>query len=358
MKSEMEFFESGDFKYSIDNANPFSKVEIEFPNKRPKCIYKFYSFSKYNVQALVNGYLYASHPFDLNDILDSSYFLYYCSKPLSIDYYQKVFHSMFDSEEELVKFYGEDCADACHTYIIKSWEMLTNLFGVISTTAQENNALMWPHYTQEQGFQLKFNVDKLEESIIENLGEDDEYLGFYPMNYTNKLKPIDLTKFRNMFIPFFYSATIKLSAWDYEDEWRFIIGKSNMGIPFSKSGFDPREDYLVDIKNRFAFYDNNLVEEIVLGRNFFNTRNFELSRNEDGSTLLKPIEDKNSHFQNYIDLLNHISTNLSEKLYCTGTKYEDENDLRLVRTKERMKIEKLDNGYFKLSRTNDFMVLK
>ena len=77
----------------------------------------------------------------------------------------------------------------------------TNLFEVISTTGKENNSLMWSHYTQEKDFQIKFKTTELEKSIESKITKDEEYIGLYPINYTQKLSPIDISSYTTMLVP-------------------------------------------------------------------------------------------------------------------------------------------------------------
>ena len=63
---------------------------------------------------------------------------------------------------------------------------------------------------------------------------------------------------------------------------------------------------------------------------------------------------------NALSFLNYLFKNLKDKIYLSGTKYEsDDNNesLYLVRTKERMEIEKTNARTFKFLRTNEFSVL-
>lgn len=224
----IEKFESNGFVY-IKNYDDREKViQIEYSKTKPKYLYKYFSSSKYNTEALLKSYLYSSHPIDLNDILDSSFFFLYTSKPFSIEQYKKFFSPAFKgSQEKLFELYRNDLENPhlCGRFILEMWKQLSNLIGIISTSEKENNNLMWPHYTQEQGFQLRWNTEKLEESIVNNLDDGQEYLGVFPLNYVSNIEPIDVNLFRKWFIPLFYSLTTKSTEWHYENEWRFIISK-------------------------------------------------------------------------------------------------------------------------------------
>lgn len=186
--------------------------------------------------------------------------------------------------------------------------------------------------------------------------KDEDYVGLFPINYCQKLSPIDISPFRAMFVPISYVTNVKTNQWEYEDEWRFIVGKQNMGIPYSKVGLDPRPDYIVQKENRYVFYDTKLVEEVTVANNFFNARNFEVEWLNAVNIRIKPRDiDSNWEYKNQVKFLDYIVENLSDKFYHSGTKYElDNNEMILIRTKEKMEIKK-KSDYYILTRTDTFI---
>lgn len=359
--NNLEKYEFNDFKYVKDYNSSDHKAIIEHNKEKPENIYKFYAISKFSIDALINGYFYASHPIELNDSLDCSPFLWYTSEPIDIAQYKRLWGNIL-SEKELNDYFKGDCnkENLCKGFISNVYDTATNLFGVISTTGKENNPLMWPHYTQEKGFQIKFKTSELEKSIESKITKDEEYLGLYPINYTQKLSPIDISSFKTMLVPLYYATNIKSKQWEYEDEWRFLVGKQNMGVPYTKSGFTQREDYIVDKSNRYVFYDKRLVDEICFGHNFFNAREFEIEWLDDKNIRVKLKEiESNWEFKNQVLLLDYIVENLNDKLYYSGLKYElDENEKHfLIRTKEKLEISKQDDDSFIITRTNEIIKL-
>lgn len=351
----MEEYKYNNFIYKKEEN---AKVIVEHEIEKPNYIYKFYALNEYSIDAFVKSYFYASHPYDLNDFLDSSPFLFWTSKPLEFSYYQDFLIFLYkENKEDLLKFYEDDISreSLCKGYITTFWEVLSNKFGIVSMTAKENNPLMWPHYTQEKGFQLKFKTEKIEKSIklnIEKENGNNEYLGFIPTNYTKNLVPIDISEFTNMSIPLYYIANVKSDNWSYESEWRFILSKENMGVPYSKTGLSGREDYFIKKENRFAYYNKELVEEITLGMNFFNTKEFDIKKIDEKNIQI--VLKENWNFESQKKLLNFVFENLKDKLYYSGVKYEidENNNYYLVRTKEKMEIERKDKLTFILTRTN------
>jgi Protein of unknown function (DUF2971) len=349
------------FSYKLD----YSKKRLEgfdiIHNKsKPESVYKYYSISNYSVDAILNGYFYASHPLELNDHMDSSNFLWGAAKPIDFVMYERLLGEVY-KPEELKWFYEKDSVSNegfySQEFIAKLWQIMSNIFGVISLTSQDKSNLMWPHYTQEKGIQIKFNTLALEMSMNNNIKEDEDCLGLYPMNYCKRLNPIDMSDFKSYHVPFLYLTNIKSEPWEYEDEWRFIIGKHNMGVPFSKSGLDPREDYEVNKENRRAFYDKSIVDEITLGNNFFTGREFTIDRSLEKGFTVEPIKsDANWNYKSHVKILNYIEVNLKDKLFYSGKtfKIDEDGSPFLVRTKERMEIENLSGNKYLLTRTNEF----
>lgn len=354
----MEKFEFNDHTYIL-KENSLKGATIEHNKKRPVEIFKFYGLSRFSIDAFINGYFYASHPIELNDTFDITKFMMYSSAQIDLEFYKHLIQDA-TTEEEIIKIHKNDNSNPeffGRWYIENHYDVATNLFGIISMTGRENNILMWPHYTQEMGFQLKFNSEKIEESIASGLTEAEDYLGLFPINYCSKLYPIDISPYNSMFIPVYYVTNIKLETWSYEDEWRFLVGKQNMGVPYSKVGLSDKVDYFVNKENRYVHYDKNLVEEVTVATNFFSGRNFHIIMLDNENYRVTPKnEESNWEFENQVLFLNYVCENLSDRFYHCGRKYEifDEKMI-LVRTKERMQIKRDNDGNsYILTRTNDF----
>lgn len=343
-----------DFTYQKQGDEENDGVNIIHDKPYPKKVYKFYPINSFSVDALVNGYFYASHPYELNDFLDSSPFLLFSSKKQPLERYRTLFQNLI-SEEELIEYFESD--NSGKMFIQLYWDLISNIFGIISLSSNDNSLLMWPHYTQEKGFQLTFNSKNIEKSIEEKIG-NGECFGIFPINYTTKLNPIDLDSFDSYHVPFFYATNVKIKHWEYESEWRFIIGKQMMGVPNSKVGLNIIPDYATRPQNRFTHYDNHLVEQITLGMNFFTTEHFKLEWLDGQKFKVSPIKsNKNLNYENHKRLLIYIYENLSDKLYHSGTKYENDEDgsTFLIRTKERLNIERVAWDTYVLTRTDDLI---
>jgi hypothetical protein len=347
------------FTYKKQGLDKNSGAVITHDKTYPKYVHKFYPISKYSVDAIINGYFYASHTNDINDVLDSSPFLWFASTPLTLDFYERFLDNDIP-KDILLKFYEDDISsdNLCKGYISKYFEVISNIFGVISLTSDDSGTLMWSHYTQEKGFQITLNATALEASLNEKI-ERGECFGMFPINYTSNLNPIDIYGFNSMHIPFFYATNVKSNKWEYEQEWRFLIGKPMMGVPNSKIGLNTTKDFVTSPKNRYTFYDRGLVEQITLGMNFFTAQDFNLEWSDDRKQFkVSPKKAKNScNYESHKKLLIYIYKNLKDKIYHSGTKYElDEKGVHfLIRTKERLDIEKVGWDTYIFKRTEDLI---
>lgn len=339
MKEEFIF---NNFKYT---HNP-PKFEVSFDKETPEFLFKYYSNSKYSFDSVINNYLYASHPFELNDGFDSSYFLLHTSNKIKFSEYEKLLQNHFESKEELEKYYLLDLKRLHRGFIQSYWKNITAHFGIISLTSSENNLLMWPHYTNENGFQIKLKFENLYKGI------EDEYTNNFksilPINYSEKLTSFDISKYTSHFLSFLYVTNIKTKDWKYEDEWRIIIGKDNMGIPLNKERLSIPSNTKFNHENRYIKYDSSIIEEITLGYKFFNQESFEIEHVNDG-IIINPKKD----VPLLSDFIEYIYKNVKDNLYQSGVKQDKdkENNIFIKRNKEKIKIIKLETNKYKLIQT-------
>jgi len=113
------------FRYFKDAEHCFPK--IEHSKQYPSFLYKYYSFSEKSLNALKSSYLYASHPYQLNDILDSSIFLFYTSEPYEFKIYKKVLGKVINNREKLKDYYLNDIKpeNNCNGYIECLYHLLS-----------------------------------------------------------------------------------------------------------------------------------------------------------------------------------------------------------------------------------------
>ena len=128
-----------------------------------------------------------------------------------------------------------------------------------------------------------------------------------------------------------------------------------MGVPYSKRGLNVREDYHVNKKNRYVYYEKEIVEEITLGVDFFNSRDFKVEWLDSKNIKVKALKsDSNWEFDSLNIFMDYVFHNLKDKLFYSGVKYEldEENVHYLVRTKEKMEIQKVEENEYILTRTD------
>jgi hypothetical protein len=132
-------------------------------------------------------------------------------------------------------------------------------FGLISLTENPKDTLMWAYYAQNSGFALK-----LKSSLLPK-----EFFGPFPINYTENLEKIDFAKYDSS-LCVLYQSNVKQKVWELENEWRYLTyNKNGKYHPF----------YLnTDIRTRKFPYDPAVVEEIILGYDFFDPREIDFNK--------------------------------------------------------------------------------
>lgn len=263
----------GDFEYKVNElGHPRIKHNIKDPGK----LYKYYSITEFSVQAITNSYLYASHPFDLNDITDSSVDLLHIEeRPILSDY--EILYKEFSFRLDMQKvseIYKEDKTGS--KYLQDLWLNISSRFGIISMSKNEFSDLMWPHYTSETGFQMEFDTDKLKANLEYQFKKS---IWFNPINYLTNRKVINYNHLgdNKASILFQYITNVKDILWQYENEWRFIIGNGFMGIPFSKKYYPALpKNSAANPAARKIEYKSDCVTGITLGENFINHNQFDI----------------------------------------------------------------------------------
>ncbi|QKJ63892.1 DUF2971 domain-containing protein [Flavobacterium sp. M31R6] len=208
-------------KFKVD-----SKLEILFKNEEwqiisngipletsTKNLFKYYSLTEFNIDALENNYFYLSNPKDFNDPFD-------CSRNLIIE-----------NQKELSDW----------QYV----ESLNNNSKVGITCFSKNGLepLMWSHYANSyRGFCIK-----LKPKFVNSANE--ELIKLKRVIYSNDPKAISTqSKFSK-----YYQLIVKLENWSYEEEWRLLFKNP------------------ISVLNKF-YYNEDSIEEISVGYQFFDVR--------------------------------------------------------------------------------------
>lgn len=241
------------FSYQYDKIGGYhiiSKGDIQ----RPSTFYKYYALTKYNVEALTNMYLYATHPNQLNDPLD-------CAEELiafdDIDVIQSFWESLYptvlalcNSNEEAIK---EFTRKTYKTYLYMKW-------GVLSLSANCLDIPMWSAYTYHDGFCIELDFSNFPYKTV----------GPYPINYLDKLESISVNK-NTIQLATIIQTNIKNSSWKHENEWRLLLEcpADFYMEPFGYFATELKKAY-PDYHDRKFKYPMRRLKSVCLGKKFFN----------------------------------------------------------------------------------------
>ncbi|TRX02057.1 DUF2971 domain-containing protein [Flavobacterium gawalongense] len=341
----MAKIELGDWQYIEETPFKWNNgIRIEFKENIPEYLYKYYPSNENSFNAISNNNFFCSHPFHFNDLTDSTP-LSYNFKDLCLEDFKNYYEDLVD-ENQLLLMYEEDKLNLFRSYCNHYYSELNSMLGFISLTKNKMNNLMWGHYSSDSGFKVKFNTPKLVESINKN---NEQNCLFFPINYIENKLHIDTSEYGNR-LPLLVDISTKVNDWKYENEWRFIITKSAMSVPESLVSL--KEDYKGE-NNRFASYDADSIEEIVLGFNFFNGKNF-------SNKVLKTSDEYriDAKSQDVTSLLKFICNNKNIIIRQAGLKIDSEENIlipntnSLRRSLERIEIKHISHFTFSVFRVN------
>lgn len=335
---KIEYFNKMEYKYKdwwylLDN---FNRHKVKHPLKQPKTVYKYYSNTNLNRDAIINNYLFCSHPYHLNDPMDFSSMLWDFSSMTEGRY-----NSFFEFHE-LPKdvSYSTDRNNNFNHIKTKFWEIHTDRSGIISLSKNELNTLMWAHYSSEYGFCVEFNIDKLISEIVYYNKEINNYV-FMPVQYVENIEMIDFCakEFQSPDIPLLYALNIKKADWKYEKEWRLVCYTESFGIPHKL--IYPLEDKKGKIE-RNIYYGKDVVKSIVLGQRFFNGKNIVEIKGENIYRLEDEDEEPtNSKFVNF------LYENYNDKLFICDN-FDQKKSFK--RNTIKIILEKLDENTFRIKK--------
>jgi hypothetical protein len=345
----------GDWNYIAELPLKFNNgLKIEFKEEIPNDLYKYYSSSERNFNSIINNTFFCTHPFQFNDLTDSTP-LSYDFKDLTFEEYKKIYEELITdkliTEEQLLIMYENDKLNNFINYCNFYFSLLTQKTGFICLTQNEMHNLMWAHYAGDSGFKVKFNTKKFIDSI-NKINNQDCLL--FPINYVKHKLHIEANKY-GIYLPFLVDISTKVYDWKYENEWRILITKNDMLIP--KSLISTEEDYHGK-DNRFVEYNPECIEEIVLGFNFFNGKHFAQPKTKINNEIT--IETKTIEVKNF---LKFICDKLNGKVLKAGILVDDEepsfpNTKTLKRSVEELKIVHISENIFSILRNNKENIMK
>lgn len=255
-------------RFTLENDG----IKTMIKKKIPRYLYKYYSLSNNSLRTLSKSMLFFAHPHQMNDVMDSNPLLWDLEK-YSINY--KEIRNCPHRIENIERI------QRILLHVDNSKEI-----GILSLGSSFKNNLMWPHYTQEQGFCIEFESFKLFNDLtLKKI--DNTY--FFPVSYLNDVQQIEFNSYcsknktnnliiENDFLPILYAYSIKDISWKYEDEWRFLMHNSNFEYVSAKAEFSPisklKSRMDEDNQKRCIPIKKNLISKVILGQLFFSTDRF------------------------------------------------------------------------------------
>lgn len=287
LASERYISNEGD-EFNIFNGKIFINRTTKI--EKPPLLNKYYSIEQsYNIDALVNNYLYASHPKQLNDPFDCYPYFYKNTNDNN--------RKLYRLTKKLASYFKAE-AFVPESFIYKGFCEILDLFiyqnlGIVSMTNVKNNAAkQWDHYTNHKGFSVTFDTNRL-------LKSTSGLQGPFKISYPVKLSQMDVDE-KNFRAQTVYKSLIKEKSWISEDEWRFFVF-GNLFNPIeqpNKANYARRFHYsfssIVRVTLGFYFFDSNSIEEVSTDHYRINFK-----------------KDKNSHniIKNKLNLLDYCSSN-------------------------------------------------
>lgn len=328
---EKNIYKYGDWIYKLDSSK---NHKVESPKKLPVSLFKYYNNNFDNQDAIINKYLFCSHPFHLNDSMDCSNLLWDFSNIT-----RKIYNGFFeqlggnllgDKKNDFELDKKNDFEFLKNTF----WSIVTDRSGIISLSENPLHTLMWSHYASEKGFMVEFDRTQLIEEFKINNPSMLNYV-LMPIQYVDKLEQIDFfsNDFNTPDIPYLYSLNIKKSDWIYENEWRLICYSESYGVP--NSILLPVKDIKGRNERRF-YYSIDSIKSFTLGKYFFNGKN--LSKYEYPDIYY--IKNKSD-----MKFINYIYNNFNDRLFLSN---ELEEDKKFERIRHKVKLVKLGENKFQL----------
>ena len=203
------------------------KTDID-PNF-PKSVFKFYSLSKNSLDSFFNHYLYLSHPFQFNDLMDTTKYALDMRNISSEKYEELKQNAIKDNPcirhclETTKDTINESDSYTQQDFIWGSFFSFSGIFCVSAGPQSRFNELMWSHYAKESGFMIEFNTQKLIDGINNHSNNSIfKELYFKPVEYKNHPTSIRCCDYSNIQDINLFATYQKYKGWSYENEWRLV----------------------------------------------------------------------------------------------------------------------------------------
>ena len=330
--NNMSIMKYHDWEYTVrHNADQSINFEIN-PNREciiPKTFFKYYAPNEYSVDALTKSYIYASHPYNLNDPFDCAQDIIIFNNIQSVkmllqDKYKKI-SEIYPSQEQQFQYAKE-----------AFWTIFYRKCGIFSMTESADNEIMWSSYAQNSsGFCLEFDTKQFQFL----------YHGPFPMHYLEKITPIRTSEF-GVSLSALVQTNIKHTDWSYEKEWRLLISNPN-GIDMITFGPDADIYNLPNDHDRKFRYPIFALKSVILGINFFR-KEYHQNRCNINDYDMIVIYEKECSQTRILDFLNEVTKKIPINVYIMERNDNQLNNL----TKIPIIIIKRDNLVYNIIKTN------
>ncbi len=328
-------YKYGDWIYQLKNRN----FEVEWPKEieLPKSVFKYYANTDYSIDAIIKQYLFCSHPYHLNDSIDSTNSLWDFNN-INEETFEGFYHQ-YGLEKAYEVNFEKEKETGFSAIKQRFYDMVSKNAGIISLTSEPLQTLMWAHYSTERGFMVELDWNLIRDNL-KRLNPKLNNYAFFPINYVDNLESVDFfgNGFKSADLPYIYSTGVKRKDWAYEKEWRLISFTLDYGVPNSILG--PFPD-IPCLNERKVFYPKDAIKSITLGKQFFNGANLEKVIDE-GTYVLKEKRD--------LEFLKYLMANFNDRIFLCG---EYEKDRIFKRSAGKIHLENIGENTFKIMNENE-----
>lgn len=213
------------------------RITNEFHARVPKYLYRYFGHPERDIETLANGFVYFSHPTQLNDPFDCQL----CFNTDLDDFHESEIPALMAYlalsaqliSGKTLRFSTDPDTPLQRRFDLLCEDYLSCIlnFGVHSMSECRDHPLLWSHYGNAfKGFMVKYDTSSPEFHDVLNYT--------FPIKYVDEIPKINFKEFIESEI---YASdvcrtllTTKGAAWDYEREWRVITspGQRQETLPF------------------------------------------------------------------------------------------------------------------------------
>jgi hypothetical protein len=222
--------------------------------------------------------------------------------------------------------------------------------GVVCMTKNIDNVLLWALYTGDRGYCIEF----LTEEFIKSFEHEKHHI--VPIDYQD-LETINFNNYItrnpafNAKIPLCHLLSVKAISWAYEDEWRIILEKDNLGKvshPLHLISAEQHDIEMTGLMKRNIGYDSNSIERIILSTLFFDKRRF-LKKINISNTTKKYYFRDNVDRKTLFNFLLEIYQNYNDKIFQLDRDIVERK--MVIKIMDRIKVLYLNDEYVTIERT-------